>query len=103
MTDSDDDLAIRLTTAIVATPGVQGIFPQSVVAAAVAAFVRADRPAATGIVTLDRAREHLDITARLAIDGSTPTALIAATVAATVRRDLHGDSFTLHLEIAHLV
>lgn len=101
MTDHDRDLAIRLTSGIVATDGVQGIYPQSVVAAAVALFVGSDR-SSTGIVQIDRRPECLDITARLAIDSTRPSLDVAAAVAETVRGHLNGEPFHLHIEIAHL-
>lgn len=99
---TDDELAVDLTRRIVDTEGVRGIFPESVVGAAVAALVRSDRSSATGLVELKRSAGTVVVTARLAVDVATSSAAIAAGVFATAQQVLGAAPFRLHLEISHI-
>lgn len=102
MNDLEQALAETLTRVVVDVPGVRGIYPQSVIAAATAGLVRSSRSAATGLLRVQQQGERLRITARLAVDSTSRTEDVVAAVRDALRAELAERPFALHVEIAHI-
>lgn len=95
------ELAESLTAQIVAVPGVQGIFPNHVIGAAVLAVVTASRPT-TGLVDIDDRDAEIRVTARLATTRTIPTPEVIEQVRQVVAQGVFPRPFVLHVELAHI-
>ncbi|WP_375389126.1 hypothetical protein [uncultured Amnibacterium sp.] len=103
MSDASElDLAASLTRLVVDIPGVRGIYPQSVVSAAVAGLVRSAWSAATGLLKVEQDGEVVRITARLAVDSERRSRDVIAGVQATLLAALPARPLELDIEIAHI-
>lgn len=98
-----DAAAQAITDAILAIPEVRGLFPHSVVAAAVGVLIGAPSTPTSSLVEIDRTAKRITVSARLAIDAAASSAAVAVGARAAVDRVL-GTSIVvaLHIQIAHI-
>lgn len=100
--EPEDDLAYRLSRAVLEVDAVRGLFPHSVVAAAAGILIGSAATRTTALVDVTSRNGVHAVAARLSIDATASSTSVVVAVREALARTLGTDDFTLQVEIAHL-